>query len=154
MAVNRPRGLAARSLANIIVRTAAIVVGFLTMGITGLLIGRTISGIVFAIFSLSLAARITGSHPMAALAAAWRSFVAVLAMSVVLMVLPHPPWSTLGWSAMLLYTAGHAIAGAAIYLALHILLWRAAGCPAGAERLIVKQVSRLLARRSPGAGGI
>jgi hypothetical protein len=136
------------------VRTAAIVVGFLTMGMTGLLIGRTVSGIVFAYFSLSLAASMTGSRRMAAVAAAWRSFVAVMAMSVVLLVLPHPAWSALGWSSLLLHTAGRLVVSAVLYIGIHILLWRATGCPEGAERLIVKLVSRLLAKRSFGSGGI
>jgi PST family polysaccharide transporter len=129
MALNRPQGLAARSVVNIIVRTAAIVAGFWAMGLTGLLLGRTVSGIVFAFYSLSLAARLTGGSVWTPFAAAWRSFIAVAVMSAALLLTPQPLWSSLGFWALLGQVLTRVLLGGAAYCGVHYALWLFAGKP-------------------------
>jgi PST family polysaccharide transporter len=149
MAMNRPQGLAARSVVNIIVRTAAIVVGFWMMGLTGLLLGRTVSGTIFAFFSLSLAARLTGGSVWAPFGAAWRSFLAVAAMAAALLLTPQPAWVALGFWALLAQVAAHVLLGGVIYCAVHYGAWLVAGRPDGAERLLGRQIVRLAGRLRP-----
>jgi O-antigen/teichoic acid export membrane protein len=146
MAVNRPKGLAARSVVNIVVRTAAIIVGFWAMGLTGLLLGRTVSGIVFAFFSLSLAARLTGGSVWEPFGAAWRSFLAVAAMAAALLLAPQPAWAALGFWALMAQAMVRIVAGGIIYCAVHYGAWLFAGRPNGAERLLGRQIGRLTGR--------
>jgi PST family polysaccharide transporter len=133
-----------RTLVNFLFGTAVMTAGYFLGGFIGVVYGRTMSGLVSLVYSMALAASITQGSMFDPIKASWRSFTSVGAMWVVLMALPQTLPHHVGPLAIALLLK--VLAGAMIYLGMHLLLWRLCGMPEEAEFHLIRQISRLVVK--------
>jgi O-antigen/teichoic acid export membrane protein len=146
MALGRAQLLATRSMIYYAIRTGLLFAGFMAGGFIGLLVGRTLAGVIYISYNLALAATLTGGRFVDPLLAGARSLAALGVMVGGVLLLPTREFASLGISTLALDIAGRAALGALLYTGTHYALWRAAGRPEGAETRILAQLGRVRAR--------
>lgn len=150
MALDRPRLLAVRQGIYIAARTALVVAGWFLGGYIGIILGRAVSGIIYPAYNLVLGASLTGSRILEPLIASWRSFIAAGAMTATLLVFPDLDFAAMAFPVLLATVVAMVALGTAVYVGTHLLAWRLAGCPDGAEQRVIDHLRgpamRLLAR--------
>jgi O-antigen/teichoic acid export membrane protein len=148
MGLGRTRLLFLRDLLNIAVRYPLVFLGLFSGGLPGLLIARCASGLFGIGLDLYLARRLTGAGMLSQVTSSWRAIAASGIMVA----------STLGLGATgidhatFVDLAVLVVAGATSYLGATVLLWLAAGRPAGPEREVLGLLA-FLYRRVAGAPG-
>jgi O-antigen/teichoic acid export membrane protein len=149
MAMGETRSLFMRDLLNLVIRIPLMLAGIFLAGLAGVVIARSISGLINIAFNLGLAHRLLGFAPLAQIRVNSRSLASVAIMVVCLFaaqsLLPIPE---AGMMAMV-QLGVTAFGGGVIYTTCVSVMWVRAGRPAGPEAEIVA----LLARFWPPTGG-
>lgn len=149
IALNKGRLLFIRSVIFFFVRVSAMFAGFYLGGFMGIIYARVLTGTFFMVYGLALAARLTQSRVLDPLTASWRSIVSVAVMWLVLRAWPAVDVRTLQETGLLLLVVAKVTVGGAAYLSVHLLLWKMAGCPAGAEQKILSSAGKVVSRVIP-----
>jgi len=142
VAVGEARLVFWRELIFFILRFPIFAWAAIEHGLTGIVYAATATGMIRFALNLAIFERV-GARPFwTPVWRARRSFGAVAAMSAYFL-LARPHFTALDGAPILIRMAADALAGAAVYGAAQLALWRMAGTPAGAESAIID-----LARRS------
>jgi O-antigen/teichoic acid export membrane protein len=144
--LNKGRLIFFRTLVFLVFRSSLMIGGFVLGGFMGIIYARLMAGLFQFTYSMFLVSRLTGARVLDALTASWRSLLAGGVMWVVLTRLPFPDVTKLAVLSLAGWLIVKIVIGAATYIGLHCLLWRAAGRPAGAETRVFSQISRIAAK--------
>jgi PST family polysaccharide transporter len=125
------------------VKLPVLIIGGMAFGLFGIIAARVISETAVAIYCAVLARRLIGIEIRRQVTAPWRSVVATLLMAAGLWFLKSHFQAASFAVAPILRLAILVAAGAVIYIAALTLLWQRSGRPAGIERLIYQNLSRL-----------
>ena len=131
----RDEKLVPAQLVKLAVRLPLIVIGMVSGGLIGLLIGRAIAGFVGAVFvDMALVSRLLGLNIIAQLRTNVRCFVATGVMIIACVLVDHNVAATTGTASLALKLAGMMTVGVLSYLSATWACWRIAGRPKGPER--------------------
>lgn len=142
MSANRTRMIFYRNLFGFPVRLTLFILGGYYYGLLGAVIGGIASAALMAVLNLNMVARILGVTFVQHVRACRRSLGALAAMTV---CVAAAQWAMPAGTDLASHSARLAVAvaaGAVVYPAVQLILWRAAGRPDGAEARIVKSVVR------------
>lgn len=138
MASGHTRMIFLRDLTALAIRMPLILGGLYLFGFEGVVWARVASGLAGIGLNLQMMRHALGASLLDQLLAPWRSIVSGSAMVLGLLLLMRVlPVEDVGPQTMLLHTVALGIAGAAIYVSSHLLLWLAAGRPAGPESRMI-----------------
>jgi PST family polysaccharide transporter len=141
------RAMFLREALNLAVRLPVLFLGLYAFGLIGVVWAHAFGRLFGTLTMLHLARRYTGEPIWGPVAAAWRSLAACALMVVAIFVLdsflPAAGLDTLGNASNL---AIKVAVGAAVYVAVHLVLWLAQGRPDGFEAVVFSIVQRLLKR--------
>ena len=150
MAAGRPRLYTWQTLADLVVRSALLVIGAITGGVGGVVAARIAVSVLSAISAAWCVRAITGASVIRQFGAAWRIVLAGAAMSVGVCLLRPLSEGYTGFELVL--TVGFTVmAGGAIYLSALFASWLLAGSPEGIESWCVAQLQQRLRRGQPPA---
>lgn len=141
-ALGRTRALFFRTLAFLVVRAAAMIAGFSIDGFMGVIHARIFSGTFMLLYGLGLGSKLAGVRVVEPILDSWRSFASVAAMYLCLVSVPRFFEGDLLHVA--LATAMKVVLGVTVYGSLHLLLWKAAGSPDGAETSVLERVRPMM----------
>ena len=148
LATNRGKTLVIRTFVFLGIRSLLMVAGFYTYGYLGIIYARTISGTLYLIYGLKIAASITQSRWYDPIAMSWRSFTSVGAMIGLLWLVPdqlHFEELSAGNHIMQIVALGaKVLLGGVTYAGTHLILWNLCGRPDGAESTLIQQIRRVL----------
>ena len=146
MAAGRPRLYTWQTLVDLVVRIGLLLVGAITAGMSGVIVGRLLSSLLSAISAAWCVRRITGATVFHQFGAAWRVALAGAALSGgVYLVRPLAEGRT---GVMLALVIGLAAAvGGLLYLAMLFVSWRLAGAPEGIESWCIDLVRQRVGPR-------
>lgn len=140
MARGVPKMLFHRNLVNFFISIPLSVIGLLLMGLNGIVIARLLSGLVAVAFNVDLVRRVISLSIADQIASNGRSILSTLAMAFGTLALQFYT-EGVPQSMLLLETI---VAGGAIYLTTHYLLWVLSGKGAGPERELRAFVGKML----------
>ena len=144
LALGRTRTLFERDAIGLLIRVSCIVVGILTYGLTGLLIGMLLASFVLLCINVSLVRLFIGVSAWRQCANVARSLAAgALMWGVVFWMARFVPTSG-PWDARAASVATLVGVGAVVYGGTHLLLWRLNGCPNGVEQKLFAMASGFL----------
>jgi O-antigen/teichoic acid export membrane protein len=136
-----------RELVSLLIRLPMMIAGVLAYGMIGLLVARSLAGLINLVLLLRLGAHAIADHWFRAVLAGWRSLVAGAAMVLAVVALQRFALTAadneigaivnLAWSATL---------GAALYVGTHAALWWASGKPDGFESFALALAQKTLGR--------
>ncbi len=134
------------------VRPTLFVIGALSGGLPGAVIGYVLSGVLLAVMDMSIGSRVVQSRSIAYLRAVWRSVVALLLMTLIVLAWNSLATWTTGWNELDLAARllGAMLVGGITYGITHFLLWVGTGRPDGNETRLVQMLWRNV-RRVPAA---
>ncbi|WP_144098570.1 oligosaccharide flippase family protein [Croceicoccus sediminis] len=146
LALERPKQLAKREMLAAVVAIPAVVVGAMTYGLIGAVIGRALANVFHTAISMEIIVRVAGISWRRQVVFVWRSIASNGAMALFL-------WGSLSWfddgsipgEIASIVIAG--IGGLAVYGITHIVLWLLSGRPAGAEEYIIGRLAAHLPSR-------
>ncbi|QFU10359.1 Lipopolysaccharide biosynthesis protein WzxC [Rhodobacteraceae bacterium THAF1] len=145
MGTGRSKVLFNRSLINLCIRVPLTLLGLLAGGFVGLLIGRSIAAIISIGVNLYLVRQILDLSVTEQIRINWRSLAgAAIMATVVYLVGVQMGDGDMGLQA--LKAAAMIAAGVVTYPTAVLLLWLAAGRPAGPERELMGPAKRLIHR--------
>ncbi|WEK44118.1 MAG: lipopolysaccharide biosynthesis protein [Candidatus Sphingomonas colombiensis] len=143
MAEGDTRTIFIRNLLGLGVKLAALWVGVMHFGLTGLLAGWTVSSLFYLFLTLQLVAGRFSIPLFSPFLLAWRSFTATGAMIAAVLAfdatLALPAGS--GFVNNLAMLVAKGAIGGLTYAVTHALLWRASGRPPGFERFLIDFVA-------------
>ncbi|MBS7670677.1 lipopolysaccharide biosynthesis protein [Croceicoccus gelatinilyticus] len=145
LALEKPHQLAKREMLAALIAIPAVVIGAITFGLMGAVIGRALANIFHTALSVEIIVRVAGISWRRQFLFVWRSIAANGAMALFL-------YESLSWfndasvASEILSIALAGAGGLAVYGVTHLALWLLSGRPSGAEEYIV---SRLLAQMAP-----
>lgn len=139
MARGETKQIFRRDVVAILLRVPAIFLGLAVAGLPGLVWGRAISGVVMTFVTARISARVIDVSPLHPLAAGWRSIMsATLSYAVIVLLYPYSTGHDGTAFQSMLYLVICCTALGSLYIALHFVLWLAAGKPVGPEMQILK----------------
>lgn len=149
MAVGQTQIVFRRNVLKFMLRIPMILGGLLAGGLVGLLIGRSIAGILGVLIDMVQVRKIAGLGIVRQLNVNARCFCAATVMAVCGLALQEviPPGTDAVWQFFRLAVLG--VSSGVVFILTAALLWRQAGCPDGAERDVgglVRKLSRRLSR--------
>ncbi len=146
LALGKVRMLSQLTLARLLVLGPLLALGISHFGLAGATYALVATAAFSVMLYVGITLRILALAPTAILHATWRTIVAAVIMAAGVHVLlaswPHG----LTGAALILELASAVAAGALIYTATHLVLWRLTGSPAGAERNVLTAVEVVLRR--------
>ena len=146
LALEKPRQLAKREMLAALVAIPAVVLGAMTFGLIGAVIGRALANLFHTALSMEIIVRVAGISWRRQFLFVWRSIAANGAMALFLFEsLSWFRYSSIAGELAAIALAG--IGGLAIYGVTHIVLWILSGRPAGAEEFIIERLSTLVPPR-------
>lgn len=144
MALGSTRLVFFRELIFFLIRTPVFIWTAINHGLTGAAAAVAACGVIHIVLNLALYSRTSGDHWARPVWRVRRSAGAALAMSAALLGLRAagaldywPPLAQVGFEI---------VAGAAIYMTIHAILWRLEGLPDGVERLICDLAAPIVRR--------
>lgn len=146
LALGKTRGFTALVTAGVSIQLVLLIWGAYAAGITGAAAGLTVSAGISLVLILIATDRLLGVSPRELIAAVWRTLAAAAIMAGNVLALQDRwrPWGLPESNALELTAA--VVSGALVYVAAHLLLWRIAGQPAGAERILLNALVELKGR--------
>jgi O-antigen/teichoic acid export membrane protein len=147
-ALGHPRALFKFKLISALMNVPAVALGILSFGLVGALWACAFTAAVWYLFSIHVAARITGLTRRAQVSAIARSAVSGFVMALVVVGVRGAFFSGSddGLIENLLRAASLAAIGALTYAAAHFALWQVSGRPDGIERALLAFAGRRLRR--------
>ena len=143
LALGRARAFTLLVTVNVAIQLPLLIGGAYAGGVTGAAIGLTISAGIGLMLVMIATDRLLGVSPRELIAAVWRTLAAaaIMAGNVVALQNAWHAWGLPESNALELGAA--VVSGALVYVAAHLLLWRVAGMPAGAERILLNALIEL-----------
>jgi len=147
-ALGKPRALFKFKLISALMNVPAVALGISSFGLAGALWACAYTAGVWYLFSIHVAARITGLTRLAQVLAIARSAVSGLVMALVVVGVREAFYSAPedGLFEILQRAAGLAGLGALAYTSCHLALWQATGGRDGIERALLGYLARRLQR--------
>ncbi|MFK4870440.1 lipopolysaccharide biosynthesis protein [Novosphingobium sp. ZW T3_23] len=140
MARGRPVALTIREGAALVMRLPATLIATYFYGFEGAVISRSVTGLLIILFNMNIARKLVGASVTAQIVGVWRSLASsslmVIAILAVRLVLPPPAGTELQVAELTILV----LLGGATYGAAHLLLWKLAGFPKGAEAFLLEMV--------------
>ncbi|WP_267419122.1 lipopolysaccharide biosynthesis protein [Sphingomonas sp. GC_Shp_1] len=146
MAAGRPRLYTWQTLVDLVVRSALLLVGAITAGVSGVIVGRILASLLSAISAAWCVRSITGASVFRQFGAAWRVALAGAALSGGI-YLVRPLAEGRAGIALALVVALAAAVGGLLYLATLFASWRLAGAPVGVESWCIDRVRQRVGPR-------
>jgi PST family polysaccharide transporter len=143
LAIGEARLIFFREMIFFILRFPIFLWAAIAHGLTGIVYAATATSLIRFALNLAIFQRVSGDPFWTPVWRARRSFAAIAAMAAWFLLL-RPQISALDGLPILARMAADAATGAAIYCGAHLLLWRAAGLPAGAESALLEIARRTL----------
>jgi O-antigen/teichoic acid export membrane protein len=141
MATGLTRMIFRRDLTALAIRLPLILGGLYLFGFEGVVWARVASGLASIGLNLHMIRRALGAPLTDQLLAPWRSIVSGSLMVLGLLAAMRAlPVAGVDHTTLLLHTVALGVAGVGIYVAVHLLLWLAAGRPAGPESRLIRLV--------------
>jgi O-antigen/teichoic acid export membrane protein len=135
-----------RNLLEVCIKVPLVILGALKYGFMGVVVARYISESISVLYSMHVVRSLVGLSIRRQLIGAWRSFLGVAAMAVVVYLTS----GVLSETGSLIELASGLVAVALVagvtYCASLWFLWNAAGCPAGLEGMVSSFISDLRTR--------
>jgi PST family polysaccharide transporter len=146
MAVGTTRLLFYRACVMIFARVSLVTLGLANWGLMGAVYGWALSSVLFLFLQLQLLRLTLGMPFFMPLLRAWRTWIALVLMSASVGLLAHVLDGSLP---VTMAFAATIVGGGIVYCGAHLLLWRMAGRPTGAESRILSVVGNFwqVARR-------
>jgi PST family polysaccharide transporter len=147
-ALGHPRALFRFKLISALLNVPAVAIGIASFGLLGALWACAFTAAVWYVFSIHVAAKITGLTRSAQVTAIARSAVSGLVMALVVVGVRSAFFSAAedGLIENVLRAASLAAVGALAYAASHFALWQATGRPDGIEQALLAFPGRRLQR--------
>lgn len=145
MAQGHTRAMFARNAVVALIQLPLVLLGIMWAGLMGAACGRAAGMLLQGVLALVIAAPISGVPLVRQLVAPWRSFLACAVMAGAVIWLDHTVLATAVPSPILSLCA-KVTAGAAIYVASHLVLWRLTGRPKGFEEFVLSRLLPALRR--------
>jgi len=146
LAKNESKRLFWRNLINAAASYPLLLAGFWLGGFEGVLYAIAVRSVAWVTLTAWFSARIAGDSAFAPLVACWRSLVAGAAMCLVLALVAEPAADGASFVEALVNVLPYVALGGAVYVAVHLALWFAAGRPAGFEARVMDMVRMLRSR--------
>lgn len=149
IAMNKTRFVALRMIAEFFVKLPALVIGLALYGLDGALAARCIATAAVFIAVAYIIRHLIGASIKQQCKALWRPVSACSVMAIFLFfITPFVSAQQTLWL-LLLATGASGATAVAIYGATLLLLWMAAGRPAGVERMVVSKAQQVLTSMRP-----
>jgi lipopolysaccharide exporter len=143
LAMGEPRKLFYRDAAYFLLRMPLIVIGMYEGGLLGMLYARTVTVSIYALVNMQFVKRLLGIPVWTQIMQNLRSILATAIMAIVVMLVrPHTGGGT-DTASLMIKIATLASIGALTYVAAILLLWKAASCPDGPEREVLRAVQKI-----------
>lgn len=146
-AAGKTKSIFYRQTVFFILRLPIIAVALLAYGITGLVLARLVTGLIYINLNLVMVKRILGLSVIRQILPCWRSIISAAMMaSVVLASLRSISFDNdivIG----VLFLIALIVIGALTYITTHLALWLLSGRPAGAESYILNLVCDFIRKR-------
>jgi PST family polysaccharide transporter len=140
-AAGKTKSIFYRQTAFFILRLPIIAVALLAYGITGLVLARLMTGLIYINLNLVMVKHILGISVIRQILPCWRSIISVSIMATTVLALLRTMSFDGSFFVSILFLLSLIISGALTYISIHLTLWLLSGKPAGAESYILS-VSR------------
>lgn len=143
LARGRTRSIFQRDLINLVIRLPLVIGGLMLFGVPGVLAARVIAGLNITYLNMRMVGGIAGISVVSHITVAWRSLASGLVMAGGVLGLQWV-YSGMALDSPLILLAASVVAGIALYVGCHGLLWLAVGRPTGPESRALAVAGRVL----------
>ncbi len=144
LALGRPQYLTALTVVSAGITIPLLIFGINKAGAPGAAIAITVAAAITLVLDLAVAMRLMGLGIARVVSALWRTAAAVAVMVLAVLALKSIWPADQGILGMSIELGAAAIFGALVYFVTQFGLWRLSGKPAGAERLVLTELRRVL----------
>ena len=142
MACGKPRMLTMRESVALALRLPATLIAAWYFGFVGALIARSLTGVVIILMNLFIARSMIDVGVTRQVLGCGRSLVSAVLMAVVVLLIGREIPVQAGFALQLARLVALVLSGLVVYGGTHLLLWRLAGKPEGAEAFVLGMVKR------------
>lgn len=150
MACGQTRLLFRRDLQSFLIRLPTVFLGMYLAGMQGIIIARSLTGVIQIVLNLMVVRTLTGLSLKAQLMVNWRSVTSIFGMATAVLAAQALIGERLADTPLVLLCISIAT-GIIVYPASIAILWLASGRPAGPERDGLDLASKVLRRAFPGS---
>jgi O-antigen/teichoic acid export membrane protein len=147
LAMGRPRLVMIVTAISTVIGIPLTLFATLQWGVIGTIWSLVVMKFAVAIVLVVLIVRVLKLSPAGLLGAVWRSFIALSAMVLVVGILSAGFTDADNAQSLPIILASEIIAGALVYIGIHLWLWRLCGCPDGSERLVWNALAAKIGRK-------